>query len=142
MSAAKRAKKKLERNLNRSQDLLERIAQDPGQVLETLNPSEVQEMRERLDLLAERTSEARKGSDLQHLSEEILGLLEDVPALGERFTVTRYRSGTQEDLDIMLSEDQVMSYAAQLDNSVADLREAIERQFERLTGETRDDVNP
>ena len=68
-----RAVKIVERKLDKSRDLLMRMASDPEKVLEALKPSEVREVMGRLHLLTKQASAARKGSDLLAMSEEVNG---------------------------------------------------------------------
>ena len=126
--------KRVERKIEQSQMLLERMGREPEKVLEALGPSERDLVLDELSALANRAATARKGSELLVLAEDVLRLVADRPALKERFPVAIRRAGTQADLDIMYTESQVMERAGQIDNSVVELREAIEEELKELRG--------
>lgn len=126
--------KRVERKIEQSQTLLEQMTREPEKVLEALGPSERDLVLDELRVLAHRAATARKGSELLSLAEDVLRLVADRPALKEQFPVTIRRAGTQADLDIMYTESQVMERAGQIDNSVVELREAIEEELKELRG--------
>ena len=126
--------KKVERKIEQSQALLARMTHEPEKVLEALGPSERDEVLDELRLLADRAATARKGSELLTLADDVLRIVAGRPELKRRFPVTLRRAGTPADLDIMYSESQVMERAGQIDNSVVELREAIEKELKELRG--------
>jgi hypothetical protein len=84
--------------------------------------------------LADRAGAARKGSELVTLADDVIRLVTDRPALLERFPVKLRRGGDQSDIDVMYTESEVMRRAGQIDNSVVELREAIEEELRELEG--------
>lgn len=126
--------KKVERKVDKSLGLLEQMTREPEKVLDALGPSERVQVLDELRVLAERAAAARKGSELVTLADDVLRLVTDRPALEERFPVTVRRAGTQADIDILFTENEVMMRAGQIDNSVVELRKAIEEELKELKG--------
>ena len=133
--------KRVHLKLRESQRLLERMTKEPQQVLEVLRPAERGEVMDKLRELTDRAATVRKGSELMMLADDVLRLVTDRPALEERFPVTLWRTGGQEDIDIMFSDNWVLEHAAQIDNSVAELGKAIEEELQELPERTSDDAH-
>jgi hypothetical protein len=129
---ALRTAKKVERKIEKSQRLLEDMTQEPEKVIEALAPSERDLALDELNALADRAGAARKGSELVTLADDVIRLVTDRPALLERFPVKLRRGGDQSDIDVMYTESEVMRRAGQIDNSVVELREAIEEELREL----------
>ncbi len=127
-----RTVKKIERKIGQSQALLARMTAEPEKVLEALEPSERDLVLDELRALADRAAAARKGSELATLADDVIRLVTDRPALEKRFPVTVRRTGTQADIDVMYTESEVMVRAGQIDNSVVELRKAIEEELREL----------
>ena len=129
-----KAAKKVERKIEKCQGLLEDMTQEPEEVLKALEPSERGLVLDELRALADRAAAARKGSELAALADDVIRLVTDRPALWRRFPVKLRRGGDQSDIDVMYTESEVMVRAGQIDNSVVELRKAIEEELKELEG--------
>jgi hypothetical protein len=129
----------IERRVIQSQALLERMTREREQVLEALEPAEQDEVLEQLDVLGSRAAKVRSGSELMKLTNDILGLIKNRPALQKKFPVKFRRSGTRGDIDDILSEMQILEYANQIANSVQRLGQAIDQELQKLPKQGGDD---
>jgi hypothetical protein len=133
------AAKKVERRVKQSQALLERMTRERERVLEALGPAERDEVMEELHVLVGRATRVRRGSELLDLTNDVLALVKNRPALRKQFPVTSRRSGTRGDIDSILSEIQVLEYANQITNSVQRLGQAVDQELQKLSKQGSDD---
>ena len=62
--------------------LLERMAEEPRTVLETLNPTEQERVITELGVLAERAAGVQAEADLLYVADAVHRMVEETPALG------------------------------------------------------------
>jgi hypothetical protein len=129
-----------EESVQASMTLLERMAEEPRAVLETLNPTEQERVITELGVLAERAAGVQAEADLLYVADAVHRMVEETPALGvlllpdevpvdaaqEQQPTTRKITATYDEAAYRKSR-HAQERAAQIRNRVVECRQRLER---------------
>ena len=107
-------------------------------MLKVLGSEEGIEVVDELRALADRAVTVRRGSELLALTNDVLRLVENRPALREEFPVKARRTGAWSDINNIVSGVQALEYANQIANSVERLGQAVDRELQKLSKQGSD----
>ena len=129
-----------EETVRASLTLLEQMSEEPGTVLEALNPTEQERVMTELGVLAERAAGVQAEADLLFVADSVHRLVEEIPALGvlllpDEMRVDAAQEQRPRTRKVTVNYDQAayrksrhaQERAAQIRNRVVECRQRLEK---------------